>query len=440
MINYPDKPRFKDLAELFKTDYENHEEAFAHDPAIFQDDDGMYYVFSTHGDKYGQVQIRKSKDLINWQTCKSALNLSELKIGAKYAEQKNIDVWAPDVIKGKDGMYWLYYSMSTLGSQKSCICLAKSDKVTGPYFYKETIIKSSKGLGPNAIDPNMFIDNDGKLYMVYGSFAGGVYLIELNADSGYAIDDGYGIRLAGQDEEWMAIEGPFIIYNEKTKYYYLFISYGNLACDYNIRIARSKTINGNYIDALGNDISLMTKANINEYGTKLLGGYAFTKKENSRIGWMAPGHNSAIHSGNNWFIVHHIRTYKYGASPFLMQIRKIKFNSEGWPVISPFRYAGNIDNKYFPYNICGSYLMILQGKDTATRAKTAVKIKLKKDGKITGAKTGNYVISENGDTEITLDNVTYKGFLEAIYDNDRNVNTLAISALGQGQSLLARRN
>ena len=44
----------------------------------------------------------------------------------------------------------------------------------------------------------------------------------------------------------------------------------------------------------------------NEVGMKVLGGYKFGKAE----GWIAPGHNSVLKDGDDYYIVHHARSEK----------------------------------------------------------------------------------------------------------------------------------
>lgn len=111
----------------------------------------------------------------------------------------------------------------------------------------------------NAIDANIIEDvRNGKQYMVYGSFWGGCHIIELDKETGFARDTSGqpGICLARRPL-WTdgAIEGPYIIYNEKTDYYYLFVSYASLRSDYNIRVGRSRNVTGPYLDHNGRNMT-----------------------------------------------------------------------------------------------------------------------------------------------------------------------------------------
>jgi len=50
-----------------------------------------------------------------------------------------------------------------------------------------------------------------------------------------------------------SIEGPYILYDEATDYYYLYVSYGTLTSSggYQVRVFRSKTVDGDYVDMNG---------------------------------------------------------------------------------------------------------------------------------------------------------------------------------------------
>lgn len=103
---------------------------------------------------------------------------------------------------------------------------------------------------PNCIDPNTVKDREGRLWLVYGSWSGGIFLIELDVETGLPIhpkqdvknqvDPYFGKKLLGGGHK--SIEGPYILYDPQADYYYLFVSFGWLARDggYQIRLFRSK--------------------------------------------------------------------------------------------------------------------------------------------------------------------------------------------------------
>ena len=65
---------------------------------------------------------------------------------------------------------------------------------------------------PNAVDPSVFADATGKLWMVYGSYSGGIFIMELNATTGLPLaGQGYGKHLMGGNHA--RIEGAYILYS-----------------------------------------------------------------------------------------------------------------------------------------------------------------------------------------------------------------------------------
>lgn len=316
-----------------------------HDPALVKDGD-WYYVFSTDA-SYGikpkaGVQIRKSKDLINWQWVGYAFSDGVPEEAEKWTGA--LGLWAPEVTKYGD-TYYMYYSASTFGSTQSFIGLATSKHIEGPYEDQGLVYKSLEGEEdePNAIDANITFDKNGDPWMVFGSFFGGIHVTKIDPNTGKPYQYGKGTLIAKRHVSVeRAIEGPYIVYNPDLDYYYLFVSYDSLFSNYNIRVARSKNIEGPYLDFEGND---MTNIELppNDVGLKLLGGYKFQDGD----GWVAPGHNSVLKDGDDYYVCHHIRAEKDKHWHYL-HIRKVVWSEDGWPLISPERYAGE---KEIPVNL-----------------------------------------------------------------------------------------
>ncbi len=94
---------------------------------------------------------------------------------------------------------------------------------------------------PTPSTPTSSTTRNGKLWMVYGSYSGGIFILEMDENTGKPLPgQGYGKHLAGGDHG--AIEGGYMLYSPESGYYYLFMSFGGLAANdgYNIRIARSR--------------------------------------------------------------------------------------------------------------------------------------------------------------------------------------------------------
>lgn len=433
--------------------------AVVHDPAIIKAGD-YYYVFGSH------LVVAKSKDLMLWQIINSDQrddnkiipNISkELSEAFEYAEIPSPDIWAPSVIQLLDKKFYMYYCVSSFGAFRSVIGIAVSDNVEGPYKNLQIILKSGirfeEGLAPdgtlydpmrhpNCIDPHVFYDKDGKLWMSYGSYFGGIYIIQLDPKTGLPLpNQGYGKKLAGGNHAPM--EGSFIIYNPQTDYYYLFLSFGGLDSKggYNIRVARSKNPDGPYFDSEGKnmiDASGRDRVKVGSHGVKLIGNFNLNR-ENPRstltYGYVSPGHNSVYYDKekDKWFIVFHTRFPGRGEY-FTMRVHQIFFNSDGWPVMAPYPYGGESIQSFKINDIIGEYFLINHGKDISADIKTPINIILKEDGTIIGEINGKWevrdkyidlVLQEEGGKE------EYKGVILSQWNPYTMKKTITFSCLSK---------
>ncbi|MBE5940023.1 MAG: arabinan endo-1,5-alpha-L-arabinosidase [Lachnospiraceae bacterium] len=302
---------------------------FTHDPAVFHDPvSGNYYTYNTDG------SCKRSTDLVSWTHLGVVVD-GVPKAASDHTGSTNI--WAPDIAY-VNGEYRLYCSNSSWGSQNSCIFMAVADNAEGPFIPKDVVFKSDSSVIVNAIDANIATDHKtGEQYLVYGSFYDGCYILKLDKETGLAAEEGVGHCICHRPL-WLdgAVEGPYIIYNEATDYYYLFVSYGSLHNDYNIRVGRSKNIEGPYLDHNDRPMTDLDDPDCT-LGYMLYAGYHFDETK----GFMAPGHNSVLHDfDGEWYVVNHIRPYNFviGDIP-VMQVRKMLWTNEGWPVVSPCTYA-----------------------------------------------------------------------------------------------------
>lgn len=106
----------------------------------------------------------------------------------------------------------------------------------------------------NAIDPSVIADEiTGKWWMHYGSFFGGLYCVELNPETGLALNEGDLGHLVARRANYRKdnLEAPEIIYNPDLKKYYLFTSYDPLMTTYNVRVSRSDAAEGPFTDYFG---------------------------------------------------------------------------------------------------------------------------------------------------------------------------------------------
>ena len=193
--------------------------ASVHDPSVLYDD-GTYYIYGSH------MQAARSADLVNWKLfskldkCTLQPNYAvEFKEALTYAETGTF--WAPDVIRLSDGRYYMYYCCCEGSKPLAALGVAVADSPEGPFENLRILLKSGEpGYDatklPNAIDPCVFFDADERLWMVYGSYSGGIFLLELDSETGLVRDgqEPYGIRLLGGNHA--CIEGPYMRSEEHT--------------------------------------------------------------------------------------------------------------------------------------------------------------------------------------------------------------------------------
>ena len=301
-----------------------------HDPLIIPLE-GEYLGLSTDLRMAG-VMTRTSPDLEHWsepfpllpQTPPSVERL----VGTKH-------FWAPELVKRGD-TWRLYCCASRPGRTSSVIGLAESKDPKGPYAYRGDVVVSQHSPDhnhANAIDPCVIADREGRDWLIYGSFFGGVRILPLNAD-GFrdAYDEGKLIAAGGHK----ACEGAYCRYDAAHDRYMLFTSWGDLGADYHIRVAYAQEVTGPYVDSQGYD---MTDPDpIHVPGDKLVGGYNFDLPD--LPGVMAPGHNSLLEDRDGLYIVHHARPEGDRRRPFL-QIRRLLLSDNGRALAWPLERDGN---------------------------------------------------------------------------------------------------
>lgn len=296
-----------------------------HDPVMIRQD-GVYYVFATGRG----ISMWSSKDMQNWKKGKPVF-IAPPEWAVKAVPGFKGHIWAPD-ISYYNGLYYLYYSISTFGKNRSCIGVA-TNKTLNPASadYQWTdhgqVIESVPGRDEwNAIDPNLIVDEQKQPWLAFGSFWNGIKLVKLDADA----------RSIAQPQTWFtlasvprtrpgsdstagngAIEAPFIF--KKFDYFYLFASY-DYCCrgaksTYKMRIGRSKSLTGPYLDKDG-------KAMTQGGGTLLLEGNAE---------WHGVGHNAVCtFDGVDYLVFHGYDAKDKGRS----KLRMVRLNwKNDWPAV-----------------------------------------------------------------------------------------------------------
>ena len=401
----------------------NEERYRTHDPAIYQDEvTGKYYIYSTGG------MCRESEDLIHFTK-------EEKVVKGVPEEAKKLTggdaIWAPDIVK-VGAEYRLYCSNSSWGSRNSCIFLAVSDRPEGPFTPRDIVVWTSEELEVNAIDANIITNVlTGQQYLLYGSFWGGCHMLKLDTETGLSAEPGTGVCVARRPK-WMdgAIEGPYMVYNKDTGYYYLFVSYGSLKNDYNIRVGRSKNITGPFLDHNGRDMTDVEDED-NAVGYMLACGYHFEDSE----GHMGPGHNSVLHNyAGEWFLVCHIRRYNFKKEgPADLQIQRMFWTKDGWPVVLPEPYAGEEKTALTREELVGQYERIRLQPTLPQGVLNAVPMELLEDGRmICCSIQGHWNLQEDNLLTITYGSRTEELYVVPVWDQELKKETLAFTGKDNG--------
>lgn len=385
------------------------------------------------------------------------------------------NMWAPDIFYNPVMKKWCEYLSLNGPTWNSCIVLLTADRIEGPYVYQGPVVytgfrndtderisfhktdlelvigeqqtlparynqeESWGSFWPHAIDPCVFYDEEGTLWMSYGSWSGGIYMLQLDEATGLrdydvaypgdfdtkkqnATSDPYfGKKIAGG--WYVSGEGSYI--ERIGDYYYLFMSYGGLNSDggYEMRVFRSERPDGPYkgpdgTDAVFDRYLLNFGPNADNRGEKLLGAYRWGLMD---VGECAQGHNSVLAAEDgNTYLVYHTR-FNDGTEGHQVRVHQLFLNASGWPVAAPFEYHGETvgdaelasAQMFSAEEIAGPYKILVHryNLDHARKEEvTPVEITLHADGTVDGAYTGRWEVYD-GNSYITLElgGVAYEG-------------------------------
>jgi arabinan endo-1,5-alpha-L-arabinosidase len=368
------------------------------------------------------------------------------------------DLWAPDVVQLADGKFRMYYCGCEGSSPRSALGMAVADAVAGPYVNQQILLKSGQwGLAsedatvhPNVVDPNTFFDADGQLWMVYGSYSGGIFILAMDAATGLPVTgQGYGKHLMGGNHA--RIEGAYILYSPQSQYYYLFTSFGGLAADggYNLRVARSRHPDGPYVDGAGTDMAsvkgatgtVFDDASIAPHGQKLMGNHQYalaTGETGTALGCVSPGHNSAFYDATTQqhFLIFHTRFPNTGEA-HEVRVHEMFVNAEGWLVVAPLRYAPlslsatSLSATVTEADAAGRYKFINHGKDITASIKASSSIVLASGGAVTGSVSGSWSHLGNNQISLVLDGL---GSFSGVLSRQWNTNAASFAVTFSAQS------
>jgi arabinan endo-1,5-alpha-L-arabinosidase len=290
-------------------------QTFIHDPSSIVKDGGRFYVFGTRPG----ITTKSSADLQSWQN-ETPVFRTPPAWTLKVAPGFDGYFWAPDIIRVND-RWFLYYSVSAFGKQTSAIGLAMNatlDQSATNFLWQDCgeVIRSTNGSAFNTIDPSVFRDTDGKLWLAFGSYWKGIFLTELDPQSGKRLHP----EIPPQQLAWNhSIEAACL--TKHDKFYYLFVNWGQCCkgtnSTYEVRVGRSEKITGPYRDRDGNDLATG-------------GGSPFLETTGKFVG---PGHIGILSDGGTngatQFSYHYYDADSRGRSR--LAIGKMDWAS-GWPV------------------------------------------------------------------------------------------------------------
>jgi len=223
---------------------------FYPDPSICRVGDDYYLVNSSFS-YFPGLPVFHSKDLVNWRQIGNAMDRnSQLQLGNGGVSR---GLFAP-TLRYHNG---LYYIMCTNVSQGGNFIITAKNPA-GPW--------SDPVFTPNAsgIDPSLFFDDDGKVYITYNSEAPDnkplydghrtIRLIEYDIRQMKAVGVNKILVNGGTnlDEKPIWIEGPHLY--KINGWYYLMCAQGGTGFNHTEVIFRSKKVDGPYVSYKGNPI------------------------------------------------------------------------------------------------------------------------------------------------------------------------------------------
>lgn len=304
------------------------------DPTAIEDPrDGAVYVFTTGRG----IPILRSENLLDWKRVGRVFP-NDVPTWAGERIPGSRGIWAPDVVRVGD-RYYVYYSVSTFGAQRSVIGLAvnKSINPDDPDYewVDEGIVLESHPdhTDYNAIDSALFVDEDGKAYLFWGSYWTGLKAVEVDPKTGKPFKYKPGELKIPADYRTVAnreggdtsIEAPYVVRNGDR--YYLFTSRGS-CCDrekstYHITVGRSDHPLGPYVDKEGK--------RMDRGGGSMLLSSTERWKGTGHNGFFKTSHGDGPKRGDRLVLAAYDKEDpKRGR---LTQIRPLTWNKDGWPEI-----------------------------------------------------------------------------------------------------------
>jgi len=304
----------------------NAQSMYVHDPVIIREGE-KYHLYCT----FQGIASFESSDLSQWKYTGPVFKKIPQWTYEAVPDFKG-HIWAPDIVY-HNGLYYIYYSISSFEKNTSCIGVATNitlDTADADYHWEDhgIVVQSVPGRDLwNAIDPNIAFDKNGNVWMSFGSFWQGLKLVKLdstllrieNPEQWYTIakrNRSYDIPDHKPGDG--AIEAPFIF--KKHGYYYLFVSFDfccrGVESNYKIMVGRSEEITGPYLDKEGKDM--------------FVGGGSLVLTGDEKFSGV--GHNSAYTFDGTDYLICHAYDVEDDGRPVLL-IMKMEWDEDLWPLV-----------------------------------------------------------------------------------------------------------
>ncbi|TCO07115.1 family 43 glycosylhydrolase [Natronoflexus pectinivorans] len=368
-----------------------------HDPSTIIKHEGVYHVFGTgHGGNPEQgvplVSLihLTSTDLIHWTEVEPVFESGTWPEWINdYVSDFGGIFWAPDIIF-MNGLYHLYYSVS-MGDRPCAIGLTTSPDLNN-WTDRGMVIYSDHSSIYGSIDPAVFEDAEGDYWMVFGSHLRGIWITEIDPETGKRPENATLTNIAG-GVNWIDYEASYVIYHDG--FYYLFFTQG--ACcrlmesTYRVYMGRSTNPKGPYLDK--NGLSL------------LQGGRTLSLETSGR--YIGPGHYGLLKEDGRNIISLHYYDGRSNGYPRL-DLVDMEFGEDGWPVVTRDLIP---DGKYHIKNVNSGLVWEAQGC-TGGRLQPIVQNAIRED-----APCQIWELSSVGDGYYKLKNaITAPSFEEQVVD------------------------
>ncbi|PIB34692.1 arabinan endo-1,5-alpha-L-arabinosidase [Reichenbachiella sp. 5M10] len=424
--------------------------ANVHDPSVVYDGE-YYYMYGTNAsygnahDGHGHFHGRRSKDLVDWSYIgasmsetpawvKDTLNNMRARVDLDPIVNPVFGHWAP-VVRKVGNVYRMYYSIvvdnlignglpfsqdnfdNTWTERAFIGMMETSDLSQNSWEDKGMVVCSVSDRGTdwqrsstndwsgyfkyNAIDPSYVITPEGEHWLFYGSWHSGIAAVQMDSGTGLPLHTfdstdestwGTHIYTRTQGSRWQGSEGPEVIYNAETGYYYLFLAYDGLDVPYNTRVCRAENVTGPYKGYNGSSVT-----NGGDVYPILTHPYKF----DNHSGWVGFAHNAMFmnEESGDWLYASQARLpantggNAYSNAIMMGHVRLVRWTEDGWPVVMPERYTAVPEQAIGEDELAGDWEQITLRYEYGTQ-QTSLALSLSADGKATGAMTGDWSFDE----------------------------------------------